>query len=98
MFHAAFFSYIFKEVEQRSLGIDQYQVVQHNFDHFTVRVQAGAGYGSATEALVRQRIQEGYGEARIDFERVDTIQRERSGKMRLIVASDTARPPAPVAR
>jgi phenylacetate-CoA ligase len=86
IFQGEFFMYILEEVKQRSLGIDQFQVVQRDFDHFTIRVRPGQGYGADTEALVRRRIQDGYGEyAQIEFERVDSIARERSGKLRLIV-------------
>jgi phenylacetate-CoA ligase len=85
MFQGEFFMYILEEVKQRSLGIDQFQVLQRDFDHFTIRVQAGAGYGLETEAFVRRRILEGYGPAQVDFERVDVIKRESSGKLRLII-------------
>lgn len=91
MFQGEFFMYILEEVKQRSLGIDQFQVVQRDFDHFTIRVKTGPGYGAATEAFVRQRIHEGYGPASVDFEPVDMIARESSGKLRLIIGCGAGR-------
>ena len=86
MFHGEFFMYIFEEVKQKALGVQRFQVIQHDFDHFTIRVQPGPGYGPETEAFVRRRVAESYGAyAQIAFERVDAVERERSGKLRLII-------------
>jgi phenylacetate-coenzyme A ligase PaaK-like adenylate-forming protein len=86
MFQGEFFMYIFEDAKQRSLGIDQFQVVQRDFDHFTIRVRPGQDYSAETEAFVRQRIQDGYGPyAQVEFQRVDAIEREASGKLRLII-------------
>ena len=91
MFQGEFFMYIFEEVKQRALGVDQFQVIQHDFDRFTIRVRAGQGYGEETEAFVRRRIQEGYGAyANVEFQRVPSIERERSGKLRLIIGRGPA--------
>ena len=86
MFHGEFFMYIFEEVKQKGLGVQRFQVIQHDFDHFTIRVQPGPGYGPETEAFVRRRVSESYGDyAHIVFEPVQSIERERSGKLRLII-------------
>jgi phenylacetate-CoA ligase len=96
MFHGEFFMYILEEAKQRSLGIQAFQVVQHDFERFTIRVQAGTGYGPEAEALVRDRIRQGYGAyAHVSFEPVPGIHREPSGKMRLIVGCGPAPGPAP---
>jgi phenylacetate-CoA ligase len=86
MFHGEFFMYIFEEVKQKGLGVQRFQVTQQDFDHFTIRLQPGPGYGPDTEAFVRRRVAESYGAyAQIAFERVESIERERSGKLRLII-------------
>ena len=86
IFHGEFFMYILEEAKQKSLGMQRFQVVQHDVERFTIRVQPGPGYGPETEAFVRRRITESYGAyAKIDFEYVERIERESSGKLRLIV-------------
>ena len=75
MFHGEFFMYIFEEVKQKGLGVQRFQVTQHDFDHFTIRLQPGPGYGPDTEAFVRRRVAESYGAyAQIAFERVESIR------------------------
>jgi phenylacetate-CoA ligase len=86
MFQGEFFMYILEEAKQRGLGINQFQVVQRDVEHFTIRVVAGPSYGADAESFVRRRLREGYGAyAQVAFERVDAIAREPSGKLRLII-------------
>ena len=85
MFHGEFFMYIFEDVKRKGMGVHGFQVVQNDYDHFTVKLQTENGYSKETNSFIRQRIQEGYGSSNIEFEIVDHIPRERSGKMRLIV-------------
>lgn len=86
MFHGEFFMYILEEVKRRGLGVRSFQVIQEDYDNFTVRLQPGDGYGVETEKLIKDRIWTGYGNyAKINIVRVDKIDRERSGKVRLII-------------
>lgn len=86
MFHGEYFMYIFEEVKRRNLGVAAFQVVQLDYDTIRVKVQPEPSYGEGTEALIRERIRALYSPtAEVEFELVDGIKREPSGKMRLVV-------------
>jgi phenylacetate-CoA ligase len=88
LFHGEFFMYIFEEAKQLGLGIDAFQVIQQDTDHFLIRVRPGNGYGAPSEQFVTRRIQDGYGDyAQVQFQQVPAIEREASGKLRLIIAA-----------
>jgi phenylacetate-CoA ligase len=89
MFHGEFFMYIFEDVKRKHLGVQGFQVVQEDYENFTIRIKARKGYGRDTEKLIRDRICAGYGSyAKVNFRLVDEIPREKSGKMRLIVGKN----------
>ena len=86
VFHGEFFMYIFEEIKRLDMGVGAFQVVQDTLDHFTIYLTPTETYSEATELLIRQRIREGYGSyADVDVVPQDTINREPSGKMRLII-------------
>lgn len=86
MFHGEYFMYIFEEVERSNLGVAAFQVVQLDYDTIRVKVQPEPTYGEETESLIRERIRALYSPtAEVEFELVDGIKREPSGKMRLVV-------------
>ncbi|GAB4334210.1 MAG: AMP-binding protein [Calditrichia bacterium] len=86
LFHGEFFMYIFEQVKQKNLGVNAFQVIQEDTEHFTIKIQPGPNYGPETEKLITRLIHEGYGDyAQIRFQMVEKIEREKSGKMRLIV-------------
>lgn len=92
VFHGEFFMYIFEEAKQRGFGIDAFQVIQKDLDHFVIRIKAGPADTSAAEEFIRRRILAGYGaEADVAFERVEKIEREASGKLRLIIGAGAER-------
>jgi len=89
-FHGEFFMYIFEDTRRRDMGVEAFQVVQHDFDHVTVKVVTTPAFGSATEAFVRERIRAGLGQnVDVNFDVVDQIPREKSGKMRLVIGMST---------
>jgi phenylacetate-CoA ligase len=86
MFHGEFFMYIFEEIKRKGLGIGAFQVVQEDYETFTIRIRPEKSYGAETERLVAERIRQGYSaDAKINFVKVDEVEREKSGKMRLVV-------------
>jgi hypothetical protein len=86
IFHGEYFMYMFEEVKRRNLGVAAFQVVQVDYDRLLVRVKPEAGYGAQTKALIRERIRSMYSPTvNVEFELVDGIKREPSGKMRLVV-------------
>lgn len=85
-FHGEFIMYIFEEAKRLGLGIEQFQVEQRSYDNFLVRVVPGRGYDERLRQLVRTRIEDCFDPAaRVEFEEVASIARERSGKLRLII-------------
>jgi phenylacetate-CoA ligase len=86
MFHGEFFMYMFEEIKRKGLGVGAFQVIQENYENFTIKIQTENGYGAEAEQLIKDRVQHAYGDyAKINFLRVDKIEREKSGKMRLVV-------------
>ena len=86
VFHGEFFMYIFEEIKRLGMGVGAFQVVQDALDHFTIYLKPEDGYTEETDRLIRKRIQEGYGSyADVEVVHRDAIEREPSGKMRLIV-------------
>jgi len=85
-FHAEFIMYIFEDALRQHLGVRQFQVVQRDFDDFLVRFVPNDDYNGGIEELVESRLREKVDpEARVTLEQVENIERERSGKIRLIV-------------
>jgi phenylacetate-CoA ligase len=84
--HGEFFMYIFEDTRRQGLGVDAFQVVQHDYDHLTVKVVPATEFGAASETFIRDRIRAGLGDTvDVAFERVSEIRREKSGKMRLVI-------------
>lgn len=84
MFHGEFFMYIFEDAKRKNMGIAKFQVIQTGRKEISLRIVREKGYGIETEGYICMRIREGMGDVRILFEYVDDIEREKSGKMRLI--------------
>lgn len=85
-FHGELLMYVFEEIKRKGGGLRQFQVRQESLDRFRIRVVPDRDYGAATEALIRERIREHVGiDTEILFEIVERIDREPSGKMRLVI-------------
>lgn len=85
-FHGEFFMYIFEEAKRKNLGIAAFQVIQLEINKIKVKIKPEAGYGVETETLIEDRIRSGFSsDVVLEFEKVESIPREASGKMRLIV-------------
>lgn len=96
-FHGEFVMYIFEEAMREGLGIRQFQVLQEDVSHFRVRLVAGPSFQESAKVLIIRRFREHIDQdAFIEFEMVEAIPREPSGKIRLIVglpeAIDSSRP------
>jgi len=91
-FHAEFLMYVFEEAQRHRIGIAQFQVRQERSDLLTVRVvPASSGFTAGMEARLVDRIRELMGgEMHVRVERVGHINREPSGKMRVIVGLQAA--------
>ncbi|MFH1143675.1 MAG: AMP-binding protein [Candidatus Eisenbacteria bacterium] len=86
LFHPEFVMYVFEEIRRAGPGIRQFQVRQETPDRFRIRIVREEGYGPHTEALIERRFREHvHAQAEMIFEYVSGIEREASGKLRLIV-------------
>jgi hypothetical protein len=84
-FHGEYFMYIFEELQNRGLRVSAFQVLQIDFDNFLIKLVMDRTMASAVEQYIVERVHNSYGEyANITFEYVSKIERERSGKIRLI--------------
>lgn len=85
--HGEYFNYISEEMRKRSLGLRQLQVLQTELDRLVVRIVREARFDERSldvlRTLIRRRVTE---DVAIDYEFVDEIRREASGKMRLVVS------------
>jgi phenylacetate-CoA ligase len=90
-FHGQFFVYMVEQAKRLRLGIEAFQVVQSGLNELTVKMVPGKDYGSATHAFVRSYLQERFHpDVKVSLRTVDRIERERSGKMRVVVGLQSA--------
>lgn len=93
-FHAEFLVYIFEEAQRQKCGIAQFRVEQTAPDqlHLLV-VPSESGFPEQEELRLVARIHELLGaNMRVTTSRVQRIQREASGKMRVIVGLQSSSP------
>lgn len=89
MFHGDFFASIFKEVKSNNLGVRAFQIVQTDASRLRVKIEPEEGYGEPAESLIRERIRTLFdSHTTVAFETVKEIEREASGKLRLVVGMD----------
>lgn len=85
MFHGEFIMYLFEDLRRQGANISQFQVIQEDLDQFLVRIVKDEGYDSSAEEVITRRIQSEVDQnALINFQFVTGIEREKSGKLRLI--------------
>lgn len=83
--HGAFLNYIALECKNLNLGFKQYQAIQTKRDIVIVKVITDKGYCQKTNELIVRRLQEKLGlDMNIKIEIVDVIDREPSGKLRVV--------------
>ncbi|HSG98962.1 MAG TPA: hypothetical protein VLB27_02865 [candidate division Zixibacteria bacterium] len=69
------------------IGYDQLQVVQETTERFTVRVKPNKDYGPQSEMQIREKLVDVCGEGiEVKIELVDNIQRDPSGKFRIVIS------------
>lgn len=91
-FHAEFLVYMFEEAQRQNCGIAQFRVEQTAPDHLQLLVVPSAsGFPEHEEMRLVARIRELLGaNMRVTTSRVQRIEREASGKMRVIVGLQSA--------
>jgi phenylacetate-CoA ligase len=84
-FHGEFFMYMFEELQDQGVGVSSFQVIQENFEKFTIKMVMASEAKHVVESYIEKRVKESYGDyAKLEVHLVDSIPREKSGKIRLI--------------
>lgn len=84
-FHGSLFSRLFAELENESLDVEGYQVIQHDDYSLLFRLISNGQFRSTLEGRISRYIRENLGEVvTVRFEYVDSIPREPSGKVRRV--------------
>jgi phenylacetate-CoA ligase len=84
-YHPELVMYIFEDIKEKTGGIAQFQVIQETVELMIIKIVKSTGYTADLERYIEQELQ-----ARLSpfivaqFEYVDSISRENSGKLRLI--------------
>ncbi|MBK7947572.1 MAG: hypothetical protein IPK00_02240 [Deltaproteobacteria bacterium] len=96
-YHGEFFLYHIEEARDRGVPILQAQFIQTERDEISIRVVAADGYNDHHGRELASKIRRASGE-RLDVtvEVVAALSRERSGKIRLIVANPNVRTEADI--
>jgi phenylacetate-CoA ligase len=85
--HGEYFMYIMEASKKKDLGVGKFQIIQKNLFELQVKVVPEKTFNLDSEKFIRQSILSQFDEKiDINIELVDQIPREKSGKMRLVVA------------
>ncbi len=95
-YHGEFFLYVLEEARERGLAVRQAQFVQTDADALELRIVASAEGGGAGAWMARELEARTAGRLRVAVREVGSIEREPSGKIRLIRALPLGNPARPV--
>ena len=83
--HPEILMYIFEELKHRNAGIIQFQAIQKNKDKILINIVPDENYKKTIEEILVNMIHDKIHEnIKIEFDYVTSIEREKSGKMRVI--------------
>jgi phenylacetate-CoA ligase len=84
-FHPELVMYIFEHLKQRTDSISQFQVIQESLDSILVKIVKSSNYDSTVENYIANEFKKRLSPTIVTkFEHVDFIEREKSGKLRLV--------------
>ncbi len=84
-FHGEYFMYIFEELQNQGVQVLSFQVVQLDYKNFIIKLVMDERSRKKVENYIMLRVHNTYGSyAKFQFEYVTNIEREKSGKLRLI--------------
>jgi len=88
VFHPEVMMYIFEEIKSTVGGIEQFQVVQETLSKLCIKIVKAEGYSRETEGYISKVIADKVHENMVvQFEYVEQVEREKSGKLRLVKSS-----------
>lgn len=62
------------------------QVIQHTLDHFEIKIVASSDLEETDKAQIIQRMYSQLGEVNVDIKKVDTLPREKNGKLKAVIS------------
>lgn len=68
-------------------NIEEGQIIQETVDHIRVKLVTLPEFEQANEEYLRKRIVDRVGDVKVDFEYVDEIPREKSGKFKAVISN-----------
>ncbi len=84
-FHPELVMYIFEDIKESRGGILQFQVIQQKLDQMCVKIVKDKNYSTEIESYIAREFKERLSpDINTTFEYVGSIEREKSGKLRLI--------------
>ena len=88
LFHPEMVMYIFEDIKDSRSGIAQFQVIQETPTHLHVKIVKAQNYDQSTESYISEEFKKRMSPSLLTtFEYVDTITRENSGKLRLVISN-----------
>jgi phenylacetate-CoA ligase len=84
-YHPEILMYIFEDLKSQNAGIKQFQVIQKDADHMIINIIPDSNFNESSEKLITNHINKDIHPAiRVDFNFTHKINREKSGKLRII--------------
>jgi len=85
-FHGEYFLYLFEDLQRLGVEVSGFQVIQNFYDNFTIKIiMHRSEFKNLVENYILEKVQESFGsDVYIKFLYVERIDREKSGKIRLI--------------
>jgi phenylacetate-CoA ligase len=85
MFHGEFFLYIVEDIKKNGASLNGVQFVQKNKNELDIKIVPGSGFISEHKNYIENRIREKFdSKIKITFIEEPFIEREKSGKMRVV--------------
>ena len=87
-FHGEKVMYLLEHLQNLHLGVRQIQVIQKSLSELTVRVARSDSFQNTALDLMRRYLTEALGhDVHIEFQMVEHIPREPSGKLRIVICN-----------
>lgn len=83
--HGEYFNYIVEEIKKKGLGLKQYQIIQKSINNIIIKIVRDTAYSKEIQTYFENKIKERMGmNIKIEYKFVDKIEREKSGKLRIV--------------
>jgi len=88
IFHPEIIMYIFEDIKEKVGGIKQFQVIQEKLNALSIKIVKTNDYDMDIERHIKEEVRTRiHPDMKTEFEYVDEVKREKSGKLRLVKSS-----------